>query len=112
VLARARATAKPGDVFTPEARPAITRLLATIFGGPDGRQLKASVTDETPEQFELLEKEPEASSSDWKLAVFHQPLYSSGDRHGSDLRLREANAISRTGLPVDSGVLTRRKITP
>ena len=29
------------------------------------------------------------SSSKWKIPVFHHPLYSSGDRHGSDLRLRE-----------------------
>jgi hypothetical protein len=44
----ARATAKPGDIFTPEARPIIKRLLATVFGGPDGKQLKASIMDENP----------------------------------------------------------------
>ena len=33
----ARRTAKQGDLFTPEARPVIKRLLATVFGGP-GRQ--------------------------------------------------------------------------
>jgi hypothetical protein len=48
LMREARATAKPGDIFTPEARPVITRLLATIFGGPDGRQLKASIMDENP----------------------------------------------------------------
>jgi predicted MPP superfamily phosphohydrolase len=139
-----------------------------------------------PEQIQWLEDELKASSSDWKIAVFHHPLYSSGERHGSDLRLREVleplflkynvsvvlnghdhfyervkpqkgieyfvvgsggqlrygnidrqsgitakgfdtdlafmaaeivgdemyfNAISRTGDTVDSGVLTRRKIT-
>ena len=36
LLREARATAKPGDIFTPEARPIIKRLLATVFGGPDG----------------------------------------------------------------------------
>jgi hypothetical protein len=41
-----RATAKPGDIFTPEARPVIQRLLASVFGGPDGKQLKASIMDE------------------------------------------------------------------
>jgi hypothetical protein len=44
----ARAAAKPGDLFTPEARPVIKRLLATVFGGPDGKQLKASIMDENP----------------------------------------------------------------
>jgi 3',5'-cyclic AMP phosphodiesterase CpdA len=41
-----------------------------------------------PEQIQWVEKELGASSSDWKIAVFHHPLYSSGDRHGSDIRLR------------------------
>jgi hypothetical protein len=47
LLREARATAKPGDIFTPEARPIIKRLLATVFGGPDGKQLKASIMDES-----------------------------------------------------------------
>jgi len=42
----ARAAAQPGDIFTPEARPVIRRLLASVFGGPDGKQLKASIMDE------------------------------------------------------------------
>ena len=41
-----RAAAKPGDIFTLEARPVIKRLLASVFGGPDGKQLKASIMDE------------------------------------------------------------------
>ena len=140
-----------------------------------------------PEQIRWLEKELAASNDDWKIVFFHHPLYSSGDRHGSDLRLREVleplflkynvsvvlsghdhfyervkpqkgiayfvvgsggklrpgnidrgsgitakgfdtdlafmaaeitgdemyfNAISRRGQTVDSGVLTRRKLTP
>ena len=48
LVREARATAKPGDIFTPEARPVIKRLLAAIFGGRDGRQLKASIMDEDP----------------------------------------------------------------
>ena len=48
LMRKARAKAKPGDIFTPQARPVIVRLLATIFGGPDGRQLKASIMDENP----------------------------------------------------------------
>ena len=42
-----------------------------------------------PEQIQWLENELRGSGSDWKIAVFHHPLYSSGDRHGSDTRLRE-----------------------
>src|SRR5262245_47049770 len=43
-----RASAKRGDLFTPEAQPVIKRLLAAVFGGPDGKQLKASIMDENP----------------------------------------------------------------
>jgi hypothetical protein len=46
LVREARATAKTGDIFTLEARPVIQRLLATIFGGPDGKQLKAAIMDE------------------------------------------------------------------
>jgi 3',5'-cyclic AMP phosphodiesterase CpdA len=42
-----------------------------------------------PEQVAWLEKELQNSQSDWKIAYFHHPPYSSGDRHGSDQRLRE-----------------------
>ena len=40
-------------------------------------------------QVAWLEKELAASGSDWKIAFFHHPLYSSGDTHGSDVQLRE-----------------------
>jgi len=42
-----------------------------------------------PEQISWLEKALSTSKDDWKLVFFHHPLYSSGDRHGSDTRLRE-----------------------
>ena len=42
-----------------------------------------------PEQIAWLETELKASGSDWKIVYFHHPLYSSGELHGSDLRLRE-----------------------
>jgi hypothetical protein len=48
MLQEARATAKRGDLFTPEATPVIKRLLATVFAGPEGKQLKASIMDENP----------------------------------------------------------------
>jgi Calcineurin-like phosphoesterase len=42
-----------------------------------------------PEQIRWLEQELKDSKSDWKILFFHHPLYSSGEKHGSDLRLRE-----------------------
>jgi 3',5'-cyclic AMP phosphodiesterase CpdA len=35
-----------------------------------------------------LENALRASRSKWRIAVFHQPIYSSGKKHGSDLKLR------------------------
>jgi predicted phosphodiesterase len=43
----------------------------------------------SPEQVQWLEKELANSGSDWKIAYFHHPLYSSGGAHGSDTVLRE-----------------------
>jgi DNA repair exonuclease SbcCD nuclease subunit len=42
-----------------------------------------------PKQLQWLEKELAASGSDWKIAFFHHPIYSSGRTHGSDTGLRE-----------------------
>lgn len=42
-----------------------------------------------PQQIAWLEKELKDSNEDWKIPYFHHPPYSSGDRHGSDERLRE-----------------------
>jgi predicted phosphodiesterase len=42
-----------------------------------------------PEQIRWLEKELAASNDEWKIVFFHQPLYSSGEQHGSNLQLRE-----------------------
>lgn len=44
----ARRGAKPGDLFTPESRRVILKLMTRVFGGPDGRQLRASIMDENP----------------------------------------------------------------
>jgi hypothetical protein len=41
-----RSSAKPGDIFTADAQPVIRRLLATVFAGPEGKQLKSSIMDE------------------------------------------------------------------
>jgi len=40
------------------------------------------------EQLAWVEKELSSSGSDWKIAFFHHPLYSSGTTHGSSLDLR------------------------
>jgi hypothetical protein len=40
-------------------------------------------------QLEWLESELAKDTSDWKIAFFHHPPYSSGGAHGSDKQLRE-----------------------
>ena len=40
-------------------------------------------------QLAWLKKELAASDSEWKIAFFHHPPYSSGDHHGSNLAIRE-----------------------
>jgi hypothetical protein len=42
----------------------------------------------TPEQMKWFEDELKSSGSGWKIPFFHHPLYSSGERHGSDIQLR------------------------
>jgi predicted MPP superfamily phosphohydrolase len=163
------------------------KLYYSFSPKPNIRFFAFDSTYPKPEQIRWLEKELAASNEDWKIVFFHQPLYSSGDTHGSDVQLREVleplflkynvnvvlsghdhfyerikpqkgiayfvvgsggrlrvgnidrrsgitakgfdtdqafmaaeisgdqmyfNAISRLGQTVDSGVLTRRKITP
>jgi hypothetical protein len=65
------------------------RLYYTFSPKPDVRFFVLESTYPVPEQISWLEKELQTSGSDWKIAVFHHPLYSSGERHGSDLRLRD-----------------------
>jgi Calcineurin-like phosphoesterase len=43
----------------------------------------------TPEQVKWITDELKGSNDAWKIAFFHHPLYSSGERHGSDIQLRE-----------------------
>jgi hypothetical protein len=47
-MRQARRSAKPGELFTPEAQPVIRRLLTAVFEGPEGRLLIASIRDENP----------------------------------------------------------------
>jgi predicted MPP superfamily phosphohydrolase len=65
------------------------KLYYTFTPKSDIRFFVFESTYPEPEQIEWLEKELKASGSNWKIVYFHHPLYSSGDRHGSDLRLRE-----------------------
>jgi hypothetical protein len=48
LIQNARRDVKQGDIFTPESQAVIKRLLARVFGGPDGAALKASIMDENP----------------------------------------------------------------
>jgi hypothetical protein len=66
------------------------KLYYTFSPKPEIRFFALESTYPVPEQIRWLEKELKASGSHWKIAFFHHPLYSSGDRHGSDLQLREA----------------------
>ncbi len=43
----------------------------------------------SPEQVQWLDKELKASGTDWKIPYFHHPIYSSGEKHGSDATLRD-----------------------
>lgn len=53
LLQDARRDAKPGDIFTRDARGVIRGLMQRVFGGPDGAKLKASVMDENPGRLQL-----------------------------------------------------------
>ena len=65
------------------------KLYYSFSPRPDVRFFALESTYPVPEQFEWLENELKSSKSAWKIVFFHHPLYSSGDRHGSDLRLRD-----------------------
>jgi 3',5'-cyclic AMP phosphodiesterase CpdA len=58
------------------------------LGNPGVRFFALDSNYMTPDQLQWLEKELAASDSPWKIAFFHHPLYSSGERHGSELDLR------------------------
>jgi hypothetical protein len=59
------------------------------LGSPGVRFFALDSNYMTREQLEWIDKELSASGSDWKIAFFHHPLYSSGGRHGSEVDLRE-----------------------
>lgn len=49
----ARKDARQGDIFGAEAQPVIRRLLASVFEGAGGQQLRASILDENPAGMKL-----------------------------------------------------------
>lgn len=48
LIAKARAAARPADVFTKEIRAYFRRQIAAAFAGPEGRKLRGSIMDENP----------------------------------------------------------------
>jgi len=47
-IVAARAGAKPGDIFTPEAQAYVRKVLAAQFAGKEGAEKRASILDENP----------------------------------------------------------------
>jgi hypothetical protein len=46
LMQKERPYAKPGDIITKPMRNVVRRLLASVFRGPDGRDIKRSILDE------------------------------------------------------------------
>jgi hypothetical protein len=55
----------------------------------DVRFFVLDTTYPVPKQIAWVEDELSGSNEAWKIAYFHHPLYSSGDRHGSHVDLRK-----------------------
>ncbi len=55
----------------------------------DVRFIALESTYPEPTQIAWLENELKSAKEKWKVVFFHHPLYSSGERHGSDTRLRD-----------------------
>lgn len=60
------------------------------LGSPGVRFYALDSNYMSSDQLEWLTKELGNSDSDWKIAFFHHPIYSSGGRHGSEVDLRAA----------------------
>jgi hypothetical protein len=70
-IQNSRGSARQGDIFTAEMTAFVKRLLARVFGGAEGRQLRASIMDENvmpvmlkanqryPDEFPLTTMPPE-----------------------------------------------------
>jgi len=58
LIQQERPNAQPGDIITKPMRNVIRRLLASIFRGPDGRDIKHSILDEFTGNFMLRVNQP------------------------------------------------------
>ena len=65
------------------------KLFYTLKANEGVRFFFLDTTYPTPEQYDWIENELKSSNDNWKIVVFHHPLYSSGGRHGSDTTLRD-----------------------
>ena len=64
------------------------KLYYSFNPNPEVRFFALESTYPEPEQMKWFEDELKKSTSKWKIPFFHHPLYSSGERHGSDIQLR------------------------
>jgi hypothetical protein len=64
------------------------QIYYTFSPMPDIQFFALETTYMEPAQMRWLESQLKASSSAWKIVFFHHSPYSSGRRHGSDVRLR------------------------
>lgn len=58
LMQQERPNAQPGDIFTKPMRNVVRRLLAGVFRGPDGAQIKHSILDENTGAFVVRVNQP------------------------------------------------------
>jgi len=58
MMAQERPNAQPGDIMTKPMRNVVRRLLASVFRGPNGRDIKHSILDEYTGNFALRVNQP------------------------------------------------------
>jgi predicted phosphodiesterase len=65
------------------------RYYTHTHGGDDVEFFVLDSTYMTPQQVDWLEDELRGSRAKWKIPYMHHPLYSSGEKHGSERDLQE-----------------------
>jgi hypothetical protein len=53
LIREARASAKQGEIFTPDMQSLVKRMMSTLFAKAQGAQLRASIMDENPMSVKL-----------------------------------------------------------